>query len=155
MSTNLVSRPCAFAWIVRSKELLRAPACRRVLLSLAHVHLLELALPPARLLMGHPHRWALTDACQARLPPAASTPRVPGPAPQLVVLTRARPEPLTPAVRCHLRLLSLPCLARCRLVLVPCRLVLVPCRLVLVPCHPVPDQCLPAPVFGLALAHGP
>lgn len=149
-----------FAWIVRSKVLLRAPACLRVLFSLAHVHHLALALGP--LLVARRSQWVPTDACQARLPKAASTPRVRHPAPLLALPTRARLERPTPAAQCHRQLLSLPCLVQCPLALVqcllalvPCRLALVPCRLDLVPCRLDLVLCLPVPVLGLGLAHGP
>lgn len=140
-----------FAWIVRSKELLLALACLRVLCSLAPVHLLELAL--ALLLEARPRPWVLMDVCQARLLQAASIPRVVGRGPPLVIL-RARPERLIPAVQCHPQLLSLLCLAPCPPVLAPCLLVLAPCPQALAPCRLAPAPCLPAPVFGQALAHG-
>lgn len=132
-----------FAWIVRNKVLLRAPACLRALFNLAHVHHLALALGP--LLVARRRQWVPTDACQAPLPKAASTPRVRHPAPLLALPTRARLERPTPVAQCHRQLLSLPCLVHCPLALVPCRLDLV--------------LCLPVPVpvlgLGLDLANGP
>ena len=131
-----------FAWIVRSKVLLRAPACLRVLFSLAHVHHLALALGP--LLVARRRQWVQTDACQARLLKAASTPRVRHRAPLLALPTRDRLERPTRVGQCHRQVLSLPCLVQCPLALVPCRLDLVPCLLGLV-------LCLPVPVLGLGL----